>query len=449
MYVLRSISKVHVRVMSHILCDAGSARLFLRSLFDFGCYLSIYLLFGEVMSKTRVESETSYGLSSSSSGSSESDLSRTPTPSPTMSVLIKGSVDASVLYSDDARGRGCGGRSGQELVTLAPQVTNAFGPSSFDETSLWALHELRVFLVAGGSMRGARHSFYPTHGSIDEDASVPDVSRCYRGSWNLDRVVVSDRSYVVRSLPAQRGRKRKMRSPSGDMRAADDHVRIVPHLGYVVRADAPATYLPKIPAVGQGFIFRYNGKDGFISDREACDRLCHRLLTSVEGRKIQLMTGKDKRVKNLDRSLELESSRHDSVNRNQAAEVEFQGIRAEESNNRCVAVERSVARKSVKSVYDPCFGWVRRYAANQEQVRVAHVEFHRMFGSLSYLGVVKNEHVLPVPSDFVAGLVINESSYQAKVESMDEPTLDFEDLEVSHDAVLGSYSDVPSVSSNS
>lgn len=23
--------------------------------------------------------------------------------------------------------------------------------------------------VAGGSMRGARHSFYPTHGSIDED----------------------------------------------------------------------------------------------------------------------------------------------------------------------------------------------------------------------------------------------------------------------------------------
>lgn len=118
-----------------------------RSLFEFGCYLSIYLLFGEVMSKTRVESETSYGLSSSSSGSSESDLSRTPTPSPTMSVLIKGSVDASVLYSDDARGRGCGGRSGQELVTLAPQVTNAFGPSSFDETSLWALHELRVFLV--------------------------------------------------------------------------------------------------------------------------------------------------------------------------------------------------------------------------------------------------------------------------------------------------------------
>ncbi|CAN6882489.1 unnamed protein product [Brassica oleracea] len=39
-----------------------------------------------------------------------------------------------------------------------------------------------------------------------------------------------------------------MRSPGGDMRAADDHVRIVPHLGYVVRADAPATYLPKIPA---------------------------------------------------------------------------------------------------------------------------------------------------------------------------------------------------------
>ncbi|KAL0705951.1 hypothetical protein Bca4012_072376 [Brassica carinata] len=158
------------------------------------------------------------------------------------------------------------------------------------------------------------------------------------------------------------------------------------------------------------------------------------------------MTGKDKRVKNLNRSLELESSRHDSVNRNQAAEVEFQGIRAEESNNRCVAVERSVARKLVKSVYDPCFGWVRRYAADQEQVRVAHVEFHRMFGSLSYLGVVKNEHVLPVPSDFVAGLVINESSYQAKVESMDEPTLDVEDLEVSHDAVLGSYSDVPSFS---
>lgn len=42
-----------------------------------------------------------------------------------------------------------------------------------------------------------------------------------------------------------------MRSPGGDMRAVDDHVRIVPHLGYVVRADAPATYLPKIPAVGQ------------------------------------------------------------------------------------------------------------------------------------------------------------------------------------------------------
>ena len=84
------------------------------------------------------------------------------------------------------------------------------------------------------------------------------------------------------------------------------------------------------------------------------------------------MTGKDKRVKNLNRSLErmteeaeqdrldawllqskadplkacivdmtqalenwemklcaVESSRHDSVNRNQAAEVEFQGIRAE------------------------------------------------------------------------------------------------------------------------
>lgn len=103
----------------------------------------------------------------------------------------------------------------------------------------------------------------------------------------------------------------------------------------------------------------------------------------------------------------------------------------------------------MKSVYDPCFGWVRRYAADQEQVWVAHVEFHRMFGSLGYLGVVKNEHVLPVPSDFVAGLVINESSYQAKVESMDEPTLDVEDLEVSHDAVLGSSSDVPSVSSHS
>ncbi|KAF2554546.1 hypothetical protein F2Q68_00014541 [Brassica cretica] len=195
MYVLRSISKVHVRVMSHILCDAGSARLFPRSLFEFGCYLSIYLLFGEVMSKTRVESETSYGLSSSSSGSSESDLSRTPTPSPTMSVLIKGSVDTSVLYSDDARGRGCGGRSGQELVTLAPQI--------------------RIT-------------------TSDEHPWDPPA-----------------RSYVVRSLPAQRGRKRKMRSPGGDMRAADDHVWIVPHLGYVVRADAPATYLPKIPAVGQ------------------------------------------------------------------------------------------------------------------------------------------------------------------------------------------------------
>lgn len=32
---------------------------------------------------------------------------------------------------------------------------------------------------------------------------------------------------------------------------------------------------------------------------------------------------------------------------------------------------------------------------------------------------------------------------------MDEPTLDVEDLEVSHDAVLRSSSDVPSVSSRS
>ncbi|CAG7863991.1 unnamed protein product [Brassica rapa] len=38
-----------------------------------------------------------------------------------------------------------------------------------------------------------------------------------------------------------------MRSPSGDMRVADDNVQMVPHLSYVARADAPATYLPKIP----------------------------------------------------------------------------------------------------------------------------------------------------------------------------------------------------------
>lgn len=42
-----------------------------------------------------------------------------------------------------------------------------------------------------------------------------------------------------------------MRSPSGDMRVADDNVQMVPHLSYVARADAPATYLPKIPHVGQ------------------------------------------------------------------------------------------------------------------------------------------------------------------------------------------------------
>ena len=136
---------------------------------------------------------------------------------------------------------------------------------------------------------------------------------------------------------------------------------------------------------------------------------------------------------------------------NKALEEERESKFAElkESNNRCVVVERSVARKLVKSVYEPRFGWVRRYAADQEQVWVSHVEFHRMSGSLGYLGVVKNEHVFPVHSDFVAGLEIKESSYLVKVNSMDEPTLDVEDLEVSHDAVLRSSSDVPSVSSRS
>lgn len=87
-----------------------------KSLFEFGCCLLIYLLFGEVMFKTRVESETSCSLSSSSSGSSESDLPRTLTQSPTMSTLIKGSVDASLLCPDDFQGRGCGVPRGENLL---------------------------------------------------------------------------------------------------------------------------------------------------------------------------------------------------------------------------------------------------------------------------------------------------------------------------------------------
>ncbi|KAG2243086.1 hypothetical protein Bca52824_095072 [Brassica carinata] len=160
------------------------------------------------MSGTRVKSEAYFGSSSGSLRSSESDLPRA-TPS-TMSAQVKGSasVPRFVLMM-----------LGEEVMVVARI----------------AIHVC---------IRDCRGHW------------LPKLGRPVIESWPLIDPP------VVRGLPAQRERKRKTRSLSGDVKAADDRVRVFLHFAKVAPT-LPSEIFPKSLVADQALPDAFESGGGF------------------------------------------------------------------------------------------------------------------------------------------------------------------------------------------
>ncbi|KAL0900558.1 hypothetical protein Bca101_084519 [Brassica carinata] len=203
------------------------------------------------MSGTRVKSEAYFGSSSGSLRSSESDLPRA-TPS-TMSAQVKGSasVPRFVLMM-----------LGEEVMVVARIRIPALGEHPWDP-SVGFISMYKAF-VPGSDGLGFRALFFDGLSAIAIHVCIRDC----RGHWlpKLGRPVIESWPLidppVVRGLPAQRERKRKTRSLSGDVKAADDRVRVFLHFAKVAPT-LPSEIFPKSLVADQALPDAFESGGGF------------------------------------------------------------------------------------------------------------------------------------------------------------------------------------------